>query len=475
MTTAEIKAPNSIRNGRLFIEDCDVSDLAREFGTPLFVVSETQLVNNIRMYQDAFERHWPEGRIRIKGAIKANPVTTIRQILTREGAGCDTFGAGELELALRGGTAPEDIALNGSIKSRELIARAIELGVLIVLDSKRELRYCEEEATRLGQKANVVLRLKPWLEEMDEPSDFFPARTIRDMTQTVKYGIPTSDLAEMVAKIAASENLNLTGAHTHSGRHSKKPEFWVSLIKNFVKLIADIRAGMGGDWTPQVVSIGGGFAATFDKESRVAVTGYQTPTVDSYAQHCTSTFRAEMNAQGMSTDGIIFEIEPGRALHNDTGLHVTTIEVVKEESAAIDRVWAETDTSEVFLSIGSLNMTSPFEYVIANKADSPTTLEADLVGISCNYECLAEQQPVPDLDTGDILAFLNTGSYIEPYTCNFNALPRPGMVLVKGDQACWIKRPETQDEVFARDIIPDRFRALDQVPQPGAEDKLQNA
>ena len=83
--------------------------------------------------------------------------------------------------------------------------------------------------------------------------------------------------------------------------------------------------------------------------------------------------------------------------------------------------------------------------------------EVDIVGITCNYECLAEQHPVPELETGDILTFLNTGSYIEPYTCNFNALPRPGMILVKGDEACWIKRPETQDEVFARDVIPDRF------------------
>lgn len=457
MTTAEINPPLSIRDGRLFIEDCDAAELAKTFGTPLFVVSETKLVENFRAYQQAFSRHWPEGRVRVMAAIKANPVTAIRRILTEEGCGCDTFGQGELELALRGGVAPADIALNGSVKPAALIARAIELGVHIILDSLREAELCEQEAERLGKTAEVVLRVKPWLAEMDVPSDFFPARTIRDMTQTVKYGIPASDLPKALELLRGSQRLNLIGTHTHCGRHSKKPEFWVSLIRNYVNLINEIRSGMGGAWVPQLVSIGGGFAAEFDKESRVAVTDYRTPEAESYARICTGTFREELARHGIPADGIIFEIEPGRALHNDTGIHLARIENIKRETAAISRTWAETDTSEVFLSVGSLNTTSPFEYIIANKAGQPAENTADIVGSTCNYECLAEQQKVPALDPGDVLAFLNTGSYIEPYTCNFNALPRPGMVLVKGGEACWIKRPETQDEVFARDIVPERL------------------
>ena len=87
--------------------------------------------------------------------------------------------------------------------------------------------------------------------------------------------------------------------------------------------------------------------------------------------------------------------------------------------------------------------------------------KADIAGITCNYECLAEQAPVPEsMAPGDTIAFLNTGSYIEVYTCNFNALPRPGTVLVSGDQAEWVKRPETLDDVFQRDIVPERLEAV---------------
>lgn len=456
-----IHQPLSIRNGHLYVEDCDTVELAREFGTPLFVVSEQKLVSNYRAYRDAFASRWPEGRVRVMGAIKANPVTAIRRVLTREGCGCDTFGMGELELALRGQVPHEDIAVNGSIKSPEIIARAIDLGIHIILDSARELDYCEQEARRLGKKADILLRLKPYLDDLDDPSDFFPSRLIRDMTQTVKYGIPTSEMLPMVPQIRNSQWVNLVGVHTHSGRHSKSDAFWRSLVSNFVKLTKQISVEMGGDWIPKIASVGGGFAAERDRESRVAVTDYESPSVDHYAEVITNIFRDTMHSCGLPTEGIVLEVEPGRALHNETGIHLSQIHVVKHETANIDRKWAETDTSECFLSMGSLNETCPFDYVIANKADKDKTDKADLVGITCNYECLAEQAPVPALESGDILAFLNTGSYIEVYTCNFNALPRPGMVLVSGNQAEWVKRTETLEDVFSRDVIPERLQAVD--------------
>jgi diaminopimelate decarboxylase len=394
------------------------------------------------------------------GAIKANPVTAIRRVLTREGCGCDTFGFGELEVALRGGVPPQDIAVNGSIKSPEIIRKAIELGIHVILDSPRELDYCEQEAQKLGKKADVLLRLKPYLVDLDDPSDFFPNRTIRDMTQTVKYGIPTSEMLSMVPKIRDSQWVQLVGVHTHAGRHSKKTAFWQSLVRNLVVLIKQISDGMGGDWTPHIVSVGGGFAAEHDYESRVAVTDYPSPTVEEYAETVTTAFREAMREHKLGTDGLLLEVEPGRALHNETGIHLTKVHVVKHETTNIDRLWAETDTSEVFLSVGSLNVKPPFQYVVANKANQDAVEKVDIVGITCNYECLAEQAPVPELASGDIIAFLNTGSYIEPYTCNFNALPRPGMVLVSGNRASWVKRPETLDDVFRRDLVPDYLKDI---------------
>ena len=105
--------PLSIRGGRLFIDECDAAALAERFGTPLFVVSEKKILDNYHRYASAFEKCWPEGRVRVMASIKANPITAVVKLLAREGAGCDTFGAGELELALRAGIDPAQIAVNG--------------------------------------------------------------------------------------------------------------------------------------------------------------------------------------------------------------------------------------------------------------------------------------------------------------------------------------------------------------------------
>lgn len=102
MPTVQINDSLSIRNGHLYIEDCDTVDLAGKFGTPLFVVSENHLRRNLQRYKTAFDKHWPEGRVRLMPSIKANPVIAARRVLSDEGSGYDVFGPGELEGALRG-------------------------------------------------------------------------------------------------------------------------------------------------------------------------------------------------------------------------------------------------------------------------------------------------------------------------------------------------------------------------------------
>ena len=452
--------PNlSIRNGRLFIEEMDTVEIAEKFGTPLFVVSEKILVDNYHAFQNSFQKYYPEGRIRVMAAVKANPTVAIRRVLSREGCGCDTFGMGELETALRGGVPYEDIAINGSIKDNEIIRKGIDLGIPIILDNMQELDMCQEEASKLGKTANVLLRIKPYMAELDEPSDFFPSRLIREMTQTVKYGIPTSEVMQMLPKFKHRPNVHLEGVHTHAGRHSKKPIFWNSLVTSIVDMIKIIHDGVEGNWIPKIVSVGGGFPSEMDKESRVAVTDYETPHIDEFAKVITETFRNEMSKHGFSIDGIILEIEPGRAMYNESGIHIFKVHNMKHETAhGMNYQWAETDTSETFLSVGGLNVVPPFDLVSCNKADQEYDTPVDVVGITCNYDCLAEQYKMPQLEQNDVLAFLNTGSYIEPYTCNFNGLPRPGMVLINGDTCEWVKSPETQDEVFSRHVVPERLK-----------------
>ena len=447
----------TIRGGRLFIEDCDASDLAREFGSPLFVVSESHLRANLRLYKNAFERHWPEGRVRIMPSLKASPLIAIRKVLSDEGCGCDIFGPGELECAVRGDVNPRDISVNGSIKDAEIISRAIDIGARIVLDSPKELELCEVEAAKLNKVARVMFRIKPFMADLETKSDFLPDAEIREMTQLIKYGVPTSEVLPMASRVMELAHVEPIGIHVHMGRHSKKIEVWQSWVRHCILLTKRLSDLMGG-WVPEEIDLGGGFPSAPDKDTDVAVRGYDGPTVDQYAAAITDTLRNTMAEVGMNASGILIEVEPGRGLHCDTGIHLTTVRNIKEEKEHRPRKWAEFDTSEVFLGVPGLNEEPPFDIVFANKADAAHEITTDLVGQTCNAELLFNQVDAPVLEEGDVIAPLNTGSYNEPMAANFNALPRPGTVLVCGDQADLIKRAETVDEVFARDSIPERLR-----------------
>jgi len=446
----------SIRDGRLFIEDCDATELARDFGTPLFVVSETHLRNNLRRYKRAFEQHWPEGRVRIMPSLKASPLVALRRVLTDEGCGCDVFGPGELEGALRGGVNPQDISVNGSIKDRSIICRAIEMGARIVLDSPRELELCEQEAASLNKTARVMFRIKPFMAELDIKSDFAPDSDIREMTQMIKYGIPTSEVLPMGPRAMELPHIEIVGIHAHMGRHSKTLDVWRSWVRHCVLTTKRLSDVMGG-WTPEEINFGGGFPSFPDCDTDLYVKGYEGPGLEEMAQVITETLRNTLQEVGMNASGITIEAEPGRGLHCDTGIHLTTVRNIKQETENRPRKWAELDTSEVFLAVPGLNETPPFDFVFANKADLPNAGKTDLVGMTCNAERLFNQVGAPELEEGDVIALLNTGSYAEPMAANFNALPRPGTLLVLGEGAELIKRHETVDEVFARDVVPDRL------------------
>jgi len=448
----------SIRAGELWIEERSACELLATFGSPLFVVSETHLRTNLRRYKKAFEDAWTMGPVSVIPAIKASPIIAVRSILSDEGCGCDVFGPGELECALRGNVKPEEISVNGSIKDAYIIGRAIDIGARIVLDSPRELDICEQEARKRGTVARVMFRIKPFMEAIETRSDFLPELEVRELTQMIKYGTPTSEVLLMAPRAMASEFINPIGIHVHMGRHSKHLDVWRNWVRECVSLTRRLSDAMDG-WTPSIIDVGGGFPSFPDRDTDVAVQGYFGPSLEEYARCIADSLLSSLQGAGMDPTGITLEIEPGRGLHTDTGVHLTTVRNTKEETEHRPRHWIELDTSEVFLGISGFNASPPFDLVFASRADETLNHVADLVGQTCNAEMLFMQVPTPKLKPGDVIALLNTGAYIEPMAANFNALPRPGTVLVCGDQADMVRRHESVDDVFKRDQIPDRFLA----------------
>jgi diaminopimelate decarboxylase len=452
----------SIRDGRLHIEECDAVALAKRFGTPVYAVSEDQLRRRARAYVAAFGEAWPQGPVHILPSIKANLTLALRRVLSEEGLGCDAFGRGELEGALRAGVTQELISLGGPAKDLALLERAVGLGVRIALDSPDELSVAREAARRVGRTASVRFRLRPDLARLTEPSELFAdGVSIAEAAQLYKPGIPSEFLPDLAREAVAAPEIDLAGITAHLPRHGRNPQLWRELVRATVSLITVIRDAADG-WEPREIDLGGGFPMPRDPTGRGLPGGDErsdpAPTIETYAETIAEALREELAGAGIDPAGKTLEIEPGRSLYGDAGIHLTTVLHVKRQSKPEPRTWVETDTSEIFLP-DLLFEHSRWPLVIASKASAPTVRTADVVGASCNFDVLAEAAELPELEPGDVLAFLDTGAYQDAGASNFNALPRPATVLVHGSEAEVVKRAETIDDVFARDVVPRRLAA----------------
>jgi diaminopimelate decarboxylase len=451
----------SIRKGRLFVEECDAARLARRFGTPLYVVSEDQLRRNIRRFRRAFVGRWSEGPVNVLASAKANFTLALLRIVAQEGAGCDTFGFGELQGALNAGIPPELISVNGSTKSRELIEAALRSGARITLDSRAEADLVCEVARSLGVRARVRFRLRPSYEGLDQPSDFYTEPTpIRLAAQHYKPGIPTEDLFALGPEALDAPELDVTGVMVHLGRHSNDLGVWRGMVRSLVSLVAELSHAWGG-WEPREIDLGGGFATPRDPTGRADRRGSErldaAPSVEAYAEVLVDTLRAELERFGLHPKGKTLEVEPGRSLFADAGIQLATVRGLKRQTQPALWDWIETDTSEMFL-LDTILERNRWALVVAEKADRPATGTADVVGISCGFDVIVHEAGVPEVTVGDVLAFLDTGAYQDACANNFNALPRPAVLLVHGAEAEIVKRAETIEDVFRRDIVPARLR-----------------
>ncbi|MCX6029758.1 MAG: hypothetical protein NT169_10710 [Chloroflexi bacterium] len=494
MTIRGIDDCLSAREGRLYIEECDTLDLLREFGSPLFVFSEDQLRRNVRRFRTAFQAGWPDGPVVVMPAAKANWLAAIQRILAGEGCGCDTYSAGELTMALNAGCPPQLISVNGVPKDEDHIRRSIQVGARLTVDSLEEVDVIERAAAELGTTAYVRLRLKPVLSRFIAHSDFVAEGLAPTDIAAIAYkgGLTFEQIMAVGPRLLKAANVKVVGFHQHHGRHRRSVRYWEAQMAAYAAEIGRVCRALGG-FRPQEIDIGGGFAIPRDPfnaatvysepvqyaaltaisrvvsllgpRSRYAVmarlvatiTGHPNrhpaPSIEAYAEACTATLRRELPRHGVETAGVTLQLEPGRAMHGDTGIHLTTVKALKATTTPIRWNVIVVDTTEFWFTGGRYEH-NLHHYLFANKLDAPLTGKADVIGRSCYGDRLLPAVPVPDVQVGDVLALLDTGAYQEVSMSNFNAMPRPASVLVTGGSASLIRRRETEADVFRRDVMP---------------------
>jgi diaminopimelate decarboxylase len=455
-------APGTVRDGRLVVEDLDAVELARRFGTPLHVISEARVRHNARRFASAFARGWPHGPVEILPAFKACPVLAVRRVLTAEGMGCDVFGAAELRAALDCGVPGPAISLNGPAKDRALLGRAIRAGARITLDDPAELGALRAAIADAGAgaTATVRLRLRPDYTALAAPSAFeADGRPVAESAHAYKAGIPPEQATDLARALLAEPGVDLAGVMVHLGRHRADLATWAAMADRVAAVTAELVAALDG-WRPRELDVGGGFATPRDPLVRGPEhdgdLAALAPDVDEYAEVLTAALGDGLTARGVAPRGMTLQVEPGRALHADAGLHLTTVLGVKRTRRPTPRTWVQTDTSEAFL-MDTLVEGNRWPVLVAGRAATVAVERVDVVGCSCGFDVLVEGVRLPAVAAGDVLALLDTGAYQEALATNFNALPRPATVLVGGGGAEVVRRRETHADVFARDRIPARL------------------
>ena len=221
-------------SGRFQIEDRLAIDLADEFGTPLYVISEEQIRQNVRAITRVFRTRYP--RTEILFSNKANNNPAVRRIFNQEGAGGDCFGYGELYLSLLAGTDPNRLMLNGSNKQPPEITLAIESGVTINLDSVEEAEQVADIARQVGRRpAKVNPRTRLMLNDLDEVEADWPRGIpVGPGARGHKFGMHYEDVLETCRQALASEWLDLVGLHHHVGRWTNDLELHRAVVREQV-------------------------------------------------------------------------------------------------------------------------------------------------------------------------------------------------------------------------------------------------
>jgi diaminopimelate decarboxylase len=440
-------------NGNLWVDGCDVAELAAQFGTPLYIVSENQLRFTYRAFRDAFRAHYPD--VEILFANKSNNGLAIRHIMNQEGAGGDCFGAQEMYLALLAGTDPRTLVLNGSNKQDVELEMAIVNGVCINIDAMDELDRIAAIATRLGRAVDLGIRLKLDLEPLRDRHGvaMHGPGTLKHQSDSTKWGMTREQTAAIVTRALAMPNMRLKETHFHLSRMSNDPADFAVMAREMISWSGYLRDATG--WTPPCIDIGGGwtFGKWYGTGPNSQLDDARAPTPDDYARLCAAAIREEAERLALPLPKL--RLEPGRALSGPAGIAVGRVGAIKEGAA---KKWVNLDISTNHLSWAAILDWYYHAVPVVNAAAEPTEV-VDLVGSLCNSDELGPHRKMPPLARGDLVAFLDAGGYTESSAARYNAQLLPATILVTGASAAVITEREQLKDVAGRFCVPPHLLA----------------
>ena len=204
------------KNGNLWVEDCDVEELVKKYGSPLLIISESQFRQSFRQFKKAFTDNY-KGEVEILYANKSNNSLALRHIMNQEGGGGDCFGVNEMYISLLAGTNPKMLVLNGSNKQDEELEMAIANGLCINIDSMDELGRISEISKKFNKSVDIGIRLALDLDPLAEKTgvSMHGPGTLKEQSDSTKWGMTREQTVEIVNNAQKLKNIHLKETHFH--------------------------------------------------------------------------------------------------------------------------------------------------------------------------------------------------------------------------------------------------------------------
>ncbi len=423
------------KSNHLEIGGCDAVSLAKEYGTPLYVLDETTVRKNCRMYVDSVKRFY-NGNGLIMYAGKALCTMALYKIIDEEGMGADVVSGGELFTAFKAGFPMEKICFHGNNKTEEELNMALDFGVgRIVIDNEHELFLLDKLAGKKGKFPKVLFRIKPGIDA--HTHDF-----VRTGQIDSKFGfaLENGEALGIVEKCKNAKNLNYAGVHCHIGSQIFDLEPFRETAAVMMGLIKKIKEDLGLETAE--LNLGGGFGIKYTENDDPVPYG-------DYMEAVSEIVHSEAEKLGVSLPFIL--MEPGRSIVGAAGVTLYTVGGIKEipdirTYISVDGGMADNPRYSLYKA--------EYDFLIANKAGDKKETTVTVAGRCCESgDLLGEGVLLQKAEVGDILVVLSTGAYNYSMASHYNRLPNPCMVMTKNGKSRVIIKRETYEDLIKNDII----------------------
>lgn len=422
-----------VRDNTLYFDGCNTAELAKKYGTPLYVYSESDITGRFHELKQCFIEKYPDTRVAY--AAKAFFPIAMAKLVDREGMCVDVVSGGELYTAIKAGFPAEKIEFNGNNKQRFEIEMAVEYGIgRIIIDSLQELALIESVCQEKGKKMNVLFRITPGVKSSSH--DY-----IVTGKKDSKFGIPLDDEIIMPQIKAAidSEYVDFYGLHFHVGSQILNNESHLQALDIMLDLVTKIRDELGYD--VKELNVGGGFGVTYVDEERPGYSYYLDPMMEKI-----ETYYKEKSVKRPNV-----VIEPGRSIVAEAGISLYTVGSIKDIKDIRKYVSVDGGMTD---NIRPALYQAEYTGVIANKAGEEKGETVTICGKCCESgDILIRDLAIAHPESGDIFAIFSTGAYGYSMASNYNKNPLPGAVLVCEGKDRLIIKPQTYEDMIRNEII----------------------